>query len=193
MTSSSLPDYLWGIETYTRRIWTGRETRFQTTYEELKLESKSSVLQVQSGFQTTYEELKRHVLLLSMPAMPASRLPMRNWNVFLLCLSSSARLRFQTTYEELKRWRRGSSRSDWASRLPMRNWNFQHTDAPIFWVFWLPDYLWGIETLVYEPRKYTRRRFQTTYEELKRYPSFEAAIERTASRLPMRNWNSWWR
>ncbi|SSC12728.1 protein of unknown function [Mesotoga infera] len=56
----------------------GQETRFQTTYEELKHGCCVMVSLAGLSFQTTYEELKR----VNEPALPlaggASRLPMRN-------------------------------------------------------------------------------------------------------------------
>jgi len=79
----------------------------------------------------------------------ASRLPMRNWNrreVFWACCESLA------------------------SRLPMRNWN------KTIWISRpamrpeLPDYLWGIETvIVWSTDRFARSSFQTTYEELKHF------------------------
>ena len=100
----SLPDYLWGIETWYKYTSTPKNIRFQTTYEELKLDQVrangevSFVLpdylwgietqsgrtaggQSWSGFQTTYEELKpiKHAIIWY---YIASRLPMRNWNWF---------------------------------------------------------------------------------------------------------------
>jgi len=78
----------------------------------------------------------------------ASRLPMRNWNASIAFATSLKSARFQTTYEELKHLFR-----------------VVFTDHDLG----LPDYLWGIETLL--------------------FPS--TAIWAVASRLPMRNWNSW--
>jgi len=100
-----LPDYLWGIETFfflmfsSSLLW-----RFQTTYEELKHLSPVPCVNHAAGFQTTYEELKlllpvtSSVASLSLPdylwgietgreesrmrSCRASRLPMRNWNLF---------------------------------------------------------------------------------------------------------------
>jgi len=96
----------------------------------------------------------------------ASRLPMRNWNVFVL-VSIALLGCFQTTYEELKLSWSYNLYKGYASRLPMRNWN----DSPrrsILVLVQLPDYLWGIET-VYRVLPHGRQhgRFQTTYEELK--------------------------
>jgi len=80
------------------------------------------------------------------------------------------------------------------------------------WSCWLPDYLWGIETLT-KPTQELAYSFQTTYEELKLFTSvgtlnwqtsrFQTTYEELkpalaagmgigtflASRLPMRNWN----
>jgi len=147
------------------------------------------------------------------PSSPsiASRLPMRNWNQFPLVLML-LRFRFQTTYEELKLllWNQFQISKIPASRLPMRNWNAGILE--ISSCFQLPDYLWGIETLVavdglrntprfqttYEELKLNvpqiipriTSRFQTTYEELKLGTWQDLLLHRLlASRLPMRNWN----
>jgi len=58
-----LPDYLWGIEThFLHKPMYHREQSFQTTYEELKPVAPKSTASL----------------------IPASRLPMRNWNSRLL-------------------------------------------------------------------------------------------------------------
>jgi len=119
--------------------------------------------------------------------VPASRLPMRNWNVLEPWIRG-LRSGFQTTYEELKpaicdglntsiwlpdylwgietRCSGNYNRGNNASRLPMRNWNIdfgQGLDTTSL----LPDYLWGIETLLSWETLWYSFRFQTTYEELK--------------------------
>jgi len=142
-----LPDYLWGIETQILiRKPCFIHFRFQTTYEELKLAF------VAMWFATI---------------LPASRLPMRNWNLLKQSLAqqsmslpdylwgietrsvhkgSDADSSFQTTYEELK---------------------------PLFRT-WKGSILWC---------------FQTTYEELKLINPNKQFLTISASRLPMRNWN----
>jgi len=60
--------------------------------------------------------------------MSASRLPMRNWN----SVSISSFIYFGI-----------------ASRLPMRNWNYVQILLLALY-FPLPDYLWGIETIVHQ-------------------------------------------
>ena len=185
-----LPDYLWGIETYTAHWRRGHTLRFQTTYEELKPDNLDPV-DPDNRFQTTYEELKRTNG--GGGAKPSA------------C--------FQTTYEELKP---ASSTAqavfpDPASRLPMRNWNIYELTHYLSNIL-LPDYLWGIETSSHANRRRFDNgasrlpmrnwnlgqgcryrpglRFQTTYEELK--PGTNCLVIRSdgASRLPMRNWNS---
>jgi len=101
---SSLPDYLWGIETGSSHSILYNWWGFQTTYEELKLRFSLCSGVSASRFQTTYEELK---------------LPTYIWRLIL------SLLRFQTTYEELKPVYIDSlsARLEFASRLPMRNWN----------------------------------------------------------------------
>jgi len=164
-------------------------TRFQTTYEELKLQSPlierpgtalpdylwgietNDVGQLglgdTSSFQTTYEELK--------PLHKVSY-RVRNWS-FQTTYEELKRLtrrqflsnsRFQTTYEELKpvfihNWPLCVT----ASRLPMRNWNLSLLHCSLL-----------------------MKCFQTTYEELKLVsPSIQFSVWVYASRLPMRNWN----
>jgi len=231
-----LPDYLWGIET-----WFGGEHLldtswgFQTTYEELKLPflEEYSLQRLPFSFQTTYEELKLALKIASSVLSWASRLPMRNWNLWKLNRQSSGKWGFQTTYEELKLEVTLGKRDileglpdylwgietvnivsekntvicfqttyeelkptdfkakvgDWmASRLPMRNWNCSTRSRQIRPLS-LPDYLWGIETLSFYEAVVWIPCFQTTYEELKLPDPLLHISRRTASRLPMRNWN----
>jgi len=141
-----------------------------------------------NSFQTTYEELKHSRFQIAKHRL---RLPDYLWGIETpqhegVCRSQD---RFQTTYEELK--------------LPFP----QLSEINLM----LPDYLWGIETFsfsliktsssrfqtTYEELKLERPqargrwrgRFQTTYEELKLSPTRTRRAKRTASRLPMRNWN----
>ena len=122
-----LPDYLWGIET---RDWNCGKKQiclgFQTTYEELKPSASSLSAKNLRRFQTTYEELKPFLWIVEVHQGFASRLPMRNWNLAALIDSQTFDRGFQTTYEELKQTVWLFARWSWS---------------------WLPDYLWGIETL----------------------------------------------
>jgi len=52
--------------------------RFQPTYEELKQDKLVEIFGVQLSFQPTYEELKRDELGLTMEELVVSSLPMRN-------------------------------------------------------------------------------------------------------------------
>jgi len=103
----------------------------------------------QTSFQTTYEELK-HFDVDSRPYL--IWLPDYLWGIETGWVLRCPRLSrcFQTTYEELKR---NQSRHyclfSNASRLPMRNWNYVNTS----------------------PIEYALPSFQTTYEELKPWPS----------------------
>jgi len=147
-TSSSilLPDYLWGIETkHSDSALTPLLYRFQTTYEELKLRQSRISLELDiCSFQTTYEELKPGVFgVMGVGAtLPdylwgietgsdsrlrvlriASRLPMRNWNLFhhrLIPVRRASRLPMRN-WNWINRSFRYQRRC--ASRLPMRNWN----------------------------------------------------------------------
>ena len=187
-----LPDYLWGIETPGAVQRSEEESRFQTTYEELKLRQSSihyftplraSRLPMRNwnaknhdgfslvdGFQTTYEELKQSKIIDVDNRAAASRLPMRNWNHQRDSWLED-RHRFQTTYEELKRSKTPVCTNCicCASRLPMRNWNLA-AGVRCRWI--------------------SGSSFQTTYEELKPliYGGLSPSAWR-ASRLPMRNWN----
>ena len=95
-----LPDYLWGIETERTSGISRRFSRFQTTYEELKLIRSDGTCQKLAlpdylwGIETTR-------IVCGMESDIASRLPMRNWNPVILS-SLQYKNRFQTTYEELK-------------------------------------------------------------------------------------------
>ena len=180
---------------------------FQTTYEELKPASC-----FRSGpwfrFQTTYEELKQfpfdpYCPRCSLPdylwgietgecisgflSRLASRLPMRNWNhdwQKKIITELASRLPMRNWNSDMVI----APRNIRASRLPMRNWNFEIGGANR--TSWLPDYLWGIETLKLTGNWWFRMAlpdylwgietwsgfahslsfasgFQTTYEELK--------------------------
>ena len=123
-----------------------RTDRSQTTYEELKLgEDFAWLTGLLTGSQTTYEELKLSHLK-----------------------EKIGGFRSQTTYEELKleKLAKFYIPQEHAPRLPMRNWNFQRTKRGMYF-FQLPDYLWGIETVLL-------------------LQGFTAVL---APRLPMRNWN----
>ena len=147
--STELPDYLWGIETQRLNPVHEGSRSFQTTYEELKPPERRAARYRCISFQTTYEELKPPAPSRLPATVPASRLPMRNWNILPLAVPSK--------------------RLNIASRLPMRNWNltsssmnssksscFQTTYEELKLHLWrlaawcssrsLPDYLWGIET-----------------------------------------------
>jgi len=217
----------------------GINSSFQTTYEELKHieDGNIKIFVVRElpdylwGIETHSQPQHRHY------QRKASRLPMRNWN----CLCSKRRgqlSRFQTTYEELKRLSHSQMTLQWgtcfqttyeelkprftwepfgvsllASRLPMRNWNSSLSMASMK-RFLLPDYLWGIETILCREHKEwcatlpdylwgiettdvvcvnaPQFGFQTTYEELKLFLVWvllHFREEVRASRLPMRNWN----
>jgi len=72
----------------------------------------------------------------------------------------------------------------------MRNWNYGAYFKSDTFMLWLPDYLWGIETLRRWEMPIQRKRFQTTYEELKLAHRRRHKVDlKLASRLPMRNWN----
>ncbi len=77
----SLPDYLWGIETFRVQERRTLSSGFQTTYEELKRRLVLYVSPDFACFQTTYEELKQYEV-----------------ETFLKKIEAG----FQTTYEELK-------------------------------------------------------------------------------------------
>ena len=159
------------------------------------------------GFQTTYEELKLNSRWPVLDNWDASRLPMRNWNISKFLIASSDSLpdylwgiethliqvwrqqvalpdylwgietlfpRFISTQLGLPDYLWGIETlfsADWqlSVRLPDYLWGIEtpRTLRSSRW-FWLPDYLWGIET------SYTLHTLS---------PSFPA------SRLPMRNWN----
>ena len=163
------------------------ERGFQTTYEELKLESIQKTRMKPICFQTTYEELKpfRFRFRFRAPRLPmrnwnqnnqeyedrligAPRLPMRNWNTDQIFQYTHISYCSQTTYEELKHLNYYYIKKDYqAPRLPMRNWNMnfwthfqQQKSAPR-----LPMRNWNLRI------------------------SFNASTDVVAPRLPMRNWN----
>jgi len=142
-----------------------------------------------SCFQTTYEELKLQFSFSQvLDAVSASRLPMRNWNNRLNALIS-----FGTASSlPIRNWNelasQESPRGRCAFRLPMRNWN-RHYNDDYSVVGMLPDYLWGIETIINDDTVLNFYSFQTTYEELKHSTFKNGTAITMASRLPMRNWN----
>ena len=119
---ASLPDYLWGIETWFKLIYVthGIASRLpmrnwnRTRLQVVKGQRLPDYLW---GIETRIENWR-------LKNWRASRLPMRNWNLYVP---------------------EGPESKDNASRLPMRNWNRtapgqEEEPGP------LPDYLWGIET-----------------------------------------------
>jgi len=99
----------------------------------------------------------------------ASRLPMRNWNTD--CETKQQRGEsFQTTYEELK-------------QVPALL-------SEIRAGFKLPDYLWGIETLILS---FSSAAIFASRLPMRNWnsPAFSLnSVRKGASRLPMRNWNA---
>ncbi len=163
-----LPDYLWGIETgILNSSWTTRKG-FQTTYEELNSsratwkKPKTRLPDYLWGIETvdpghiepTNYSLPDYLWGIEtfLPCSQGPRvgpLPDYLWELkHAAGLEKSKGFSFQTTYEELK-----PSNSlptilgdGLASRLPLRNWNLVSSKS-IQCIWWLPDYLWGIETI----------------------------------------------
>jgi len=208
-----LPDYLWGIETIIfdpyqilaaasrlpMRNWNSWKNfanvaaslpSFQTTYEELKPPS--------SGALCRSARLPDYLWGIETPCKPtlpsrtaASRLPMRNWNHLEGPITKVLpKLPDYLWGIETVLCSRVSAVVVVASRLPMRNWNFQHTDAPIFWVFAsrLPMRNWNAShhlcALYFDiASRLPMRNWNTAV--------FMRTVRfRPASRLPMRNWNT---
>ncbi len=165
---SWLPDYLWGIETPSLDQALLDFVCFQTTYEELKHEVLCVVVEVNSG---------------------ASRLPMRNWNLLYTLEDRIGRPSFQTTYEELKLARKLMN--------PESLQGFQTTYEELKLSPFDARLLRSCFQTTYEELKLPSSitfemllSFQTTYEELKLQEEMTNLASTTASRLPMRNWNS---
>ncbi len=77
----------------------------------------------------------------------ASRLPMRNWNM----QQAWRRAKALASRLPMRNWNLPTLFQPFlgdglASRLPMRNWNLVSSKS-IQCIWWLPDYLWGIETI----------------------------------------------
>ncbi len=143
--------------------------------------------------------------------LPASRLPMRNWNAHASAWAFSS---LHASRLPMRNWNlsiASAKAPGRASRLPMRNWNTDKITLYTPETSALPDYLWGIETPSSKApagkppgasrlpmrnwnrdmtlRRMLRGRFQTTYEELKPPVEVVPHAAASASRLPMRNWN----
>jgi len=118
---TSLPDYLWGIETRSWRVKT-RSTSLPDYLWGIETgKMKNGVLV--AGFQTTYEELKPNFQDPWVMFWGASRLPMRNWNVSSWVLSFPIELPDYLWGIETLYFRLIHEANKAASRLPMRNWN----------------------------------------------------------------------
>jgi len=145
---AQLPDYLWGIETGFAEIEdTSTEARFQTTYEELKLQYTDR--EVRRGKKLPDYLWGIETEFIHGALRPPGQLPDYLWGIETRpkrITSSAHKSSFQTTYEELKLGQVGIVDTSSSG---------------------LPDYLWGIETGKSEYSHTQSRRFQTTYEELK--------------------------
>ncbi len=99
----------------------------------------------------------------------ASRLPMRNWNPKIIPVAFRVEYCFQTTYEELKQ---------------------VHYVLVQLLTFKLPDYLWGIETVLDWWKRKVAGPLPDYLWGIETWSSIRnICICRWASRLPMRNWN----
>ncbi len=142
-------------------------------------------------FQTTYEELKHGFVHLFCCFLAASRLPMRNWNAHQ---PPSLNQKLQASRLPMRNWNYAAFKSSeiyfFASRLPMRNWNSCCSGRT-------PQIHVRFQTTYEELKLFNFRRlwgnrdsFQTTYEELKLPFWIDLREKSLASRLPMRNWNT---
>jgi len=166
------------------------------------------------SFQTTYEELKLSwSLIFCHFSRKVSRLPMRNWNIFLPekrenyptvsrlpmrnwnCegngLNVHCNFSFQTTYEELKlkcEFLRLSIREK-VSRLPMRNWNnFYSKQGRNSWnVSRLPMRNWN--GIAMKPLRMMAQVSRLPMRNWNLTMISLILIVEVVSRLPMRNWN----
>ena len=210
----SLPDYLWGIETWKPTFILPPDNRFQTTYEELKRGIWQRFDENCPASRLPMRNWNCDRFYTATCSCVASRLPMRNWNFFIRVSSSIVLSSFQTTYEELKLVVTVSEdRTYHASRLPMRNWNlasevfrwlsclhrFQTTYEELkrfrffhqgAFQYRLPDYLWGIETTqeILLSQWNLASRLPMRNWNLRHFQNYRLQV-RPASRLPMRNWN----
>jgi len=78
---TGLPDYLWGIETLFMRNIFQMKTLLPDYLWGIETQIPATWYIPESGFQTTYEELKPVMSYCLTGESPASRLPMRNWNL----------------------------------------------------------------------------------------------------------------
>ncbi len=140
-----LPDYLWGIETSTSPPWWSSFPLpdYLWGIETPRVDAKRDR---NSGFQTTYEELKLAACNLFKPkCMPASRLPMRNWNYTNMESFNVRAVSFQTTYEELKLWTTSGTFPAFSFQTTYEELKPSSVNCLTI-ISMLPDYLWGIET-----------------------------------------------
>ncbi len=190
-----LPDYLWGIETKILPFaFCVIEPASRLPMRNWNISRRMKRPRPLSRFQTTYEELKlRCSCSQSMSLLQASRLPMRNWNARWCCpcpcRQNASRLPMRNWNEDVSQLNeKGIGRLPdylWGIETWILNLNLTPTALT------LPDYLWGIET----------RLLITAIEGSgARLPDYLWGIETgkdcrwclgsgRASRLPMRNWN----
>ena len=118
-------------------------------------------------------------------------LPIRNWNLFFLCVFHSLYARFYTTYKELKHLINDlcDELEIDAFILPIRNWNKGEKSCirQQQIAFILPIRNWNILKCKYKIKKVC---FYTTYKELKPTERSIALLMPSAFILPIRNWNT---
>jgi len=140
----------------------------------------------------------------------ASRLPMRNWNPSIPPRSQNSRLASRLP---MRNWNTSSGAFLAIFSLPDYLWGIETPDfcSILVWKFLLPDYLWGIETTVPDYKCISTSlpdylwgietwRNVLCQQKSGRLPDYLWGIETfllllntvlsLASRLPMRNWNS---
>ena len=134
----SFLQYLWGIETPLLTKIQMYYLRFYSTYEELKPLKIYADITICKCFYSTYEELKQPVTSFKVSySFKVFTVPMRNWNDYMPMALATKQFSFT---------------------VPMRNWNY------LLWIQHLQDmpvlqYLWGIETLLYNFWNFSRTLF----------------------------------
>jgi len=149
----SLPMRNWNFESIFEP--TSATLRFESTYEELKRLSCLSCSDFCKRFESTYEELKLNSGLKK--SLTALKFWVYLWGIETKILRNILFRAYWVLSLPMRNWnssgQRMTSNNCHVLSLPMRNWNTEFlthwTSVKAFWV-----YLWGIETLKLDVKKY---------------------------------------
>ena len=166
-----LPAYLWGIETGIGG-WYGR---LRSLIASLPMRNWNWIRKHNSG-------AGNHI----------ASLPMRNWNLSNCCGPGKGVFNCQPTYEELKRLlERRKAEAELYCQPTYEELKLRTSFPSINPAFWLPAYLWGIETRLVKKSSYQFTEIASLPMRNWNLDILEGFLKaETIASLPMRNWNS---